>query len=277
MQILATCLTTSQFCCLPFCQIADSDKNVLSQVRSCLQPLFSSEAGGTILTPFPFNTHTHTHFFNVDTQPDGAGVQNLQFYPLAIVEDYRQTQRHFTNQFFRSLRGICENQSALNYFNRGAAFAVECCSAYLPARYSVVPICQSICAHGGIEKPIICSHLIHACNSVWYEESAPVGKIHHFWPAALPPLSFPPFFAYFVKVWSYRPVSSLLIENTEASQKKKKRKKKRDIYRHTFAPSLILQTFLIKVINSSLRRTQSGVVQKKRQRKIMSKTMGNAL
>lgn len=64
MQILATCLTTSQFCCLPFCQIADRDKNVLPQVRSCLQPLFSSGAGGTILNPHhpqSPNTHIYTH------------------------------------------------------------------------------------------------------------------------------------------------------------------------------------------------------------------------
>lgn len=214
MQILATCLTTSQFCCLPFCQVADRDKKVLPQVRSCLQPLFSSGAGGTILNPPPppipqhTYTHTQTHFFNINTQPDGAGVQNLQFYPLAIAEDYRQTQRHFTNQFLPSLRGICENQSALNYFNRGAAFAIECCSAYLPAGYSVVPVCQSICAHGGIEKPIICFHLIHACNSARYEDSALVGKTHLFWLAALPLLSSSSFFAYFVKVLSYHPVSS---------------------------------------------------------------------
>lgn len=172
MQILATCLTTSQFCCLPFCQIADRDKNVLPQVAFLLAAFVLVGSRRNNLKPphhppSPQHTYTRTqtHFFSINTQPDGAGVQNLQFYPLAIAEDYRQTRRHFTNQFLPSLRGICGNQSALNYFNRGAAFAIECCSSYLPAGYSVVPVCQSICAHGGIEKPIICFHLIHACNS----------------------------------------------------------------------------------------------------------------
>lgn len=35
-----------------------------------------------------------------------------------------------------------------------------------PAEISVVPSCQSICAQGGIGKPIICYYLIHACNGV---------------------------------------------------------------------------------------------------------------
>lgn len=41
-----------------------------------------------------------------------------------------------------------------------------------PTEMSVVPFCQSICAHGGIEKPIICYHLIHAYNGPYSKDSA---------------------------------------------------------------------------------------------------------
>nr|CBN80717.1 U1 small nuclear ribonucleoprotein C [Dicentrarchus labrax] len=43
---------------------------------------------------------------------------------------------------------------------------VQNAAARLLTEMSVVPFCQSICPHGGIEKPIICYYLIRACNAV---------------------------------------------------------------------------------------------------------------
>lgn len=99
---------------------------------------------------------------------------------------------------------------------------IFCCSCFC---------CQSICAHGGAEKPIICFHLIRARNGVWYEDSA-----HPLWEATFPLLFFPCLLCQTFDLPSCQPSANWTRWSPSAPQK--------DPFTGTmFVPFLILQTF----------------------------------
>lgn len=239
MQILATCLTNiAVFAASLSAKQLTATKSVLSPARSRSQPLFSSGAGGTILTPLPFCSpaspqHTHTPFFNVGTQPDGAGVQNLQFPPLAIVGRlpansetfYKsispQPQRHMRKpkcpELFQSWSSLSQS-SVARLISLADILLFPSVSQYAPM----------VALKNPSSVPISSMHVIAFDTRTLLLQAKSIFSGRLLLRHCLHLL----FFAYFVKVWSYRPVSSLLIENTEASKKKGKEKEKNLLQAH---------------------------------------------
>lgn len=102
-------------------------------------------------------------------------VQNLQFLPTMIVEDYPQTKKSEVSQIisFPVSEAYMKLPKASQIVSIGKLSLQLSVSLLIsPTEMSVVPFCQSICAHSGIEKPIICYHLIHAYNGPHSKDSA---------------------------------------------------------------------------------------------------------
>ena len=90
--------------------------------------------------------------------------------PIMIEEDYQHTERREAAQII-SFFPASEASSKLPQVSQIVSIgklSLQSSVALLisPTEMSVVPCCQSICAHGGIEKPIICYYLSRACNGV---------------------------------------------------------------------------------------------------------------
>ena len=99
-------------------------------------------------------------------QSEGAKSAVL---PVMIVEDYQQTGRTEVSQItsFPVSEAYTKLPEVTQIVSIGKlSLQSSVCLLISPTEMSVVLFCQSICAHGDIEKPIICYHLIHAYNGV---------------------------------------------------------------------------------------------------------------